>query len=182
MCQSHAVRLPGLLVLWANRLACSLVCIGWRTDSLGLLEVHHSQKQVWAKADLFLKYLLTLKNNSSQLMLQDHCSPFLFLSVPTPPCTSNCFSTTGIILKILFITVQSNFSQRELASWLVWGFIAKHICFISGKQMKMAWCLTSPQLEENLCSGNGLWTCCGRGEDFCQSPITYPAGCAKTKM
>lgn len=71
------------MVLGASRLACSMICISWRFNSLGFLEVHYSQKQKWAEVDLFFKYTLNLKKNPSHIW----CFKTVALFFPICPYT-----------------------------------------------------------------------------------------------
>lgn len=155
------------LAPWSVLAAESTLCDSWKSVS--------SPEQEWAKSDLFLKYLLSLKNNSSfQLMLPDCCSPpplFFFLclfvwvcmSVPTPPpCTSNSFSTAVI---------------------LVWETMAKYVRFISGREMKKkAWHGDTCYLNlRKICAVAVVLTPVTL-EDTCQPSVTYPVACANIKF
>lgn len=149
------------LAPWSVLAAESTLCDSWKSVS--------SPEQEWAKSDLFLKYLLSLKNNSSfQLMLPDCCSPPPLFFFSLFVCVSVYVSpyTTSLYFKLLQYCCHSGLGN--------YGKICQ-VYFRQGNEKKsLTWWYMLPQLEENLCSGTGPYTGYTRGY---LSTICYLPSC-----
>lgn len=132
------------LAPWSVLAAESTLCDSWKSVS--------SPEQEWAKSDLFLKYLLSLKNNSSfQLMLPDCCSPpplFFFFFVCLCECVCQSLhhllvlQTPSVLLSFWFGKLWQNMSGLfQAGKWKKKLDMVIHATSTWGKSVQWQWSL-----------------------------------------